>query len=343
MNKKLKILSLALVVLLSFSVIGCSKSSEKTKTKSAKGLFTLRVITQTTFNELNVADELGFFKKEGIKIKYIGTLGKGVTEFQLLGQGEIDAFTGSHPPSVAQARLAGVKAKIVAPGMVDDPKFPHVTYLVKDGSNIKTLKDIVGKKVSISSTAPCNDGYLLYYLIKKKVSGKPEFITLSTAGQQEQSLNQGLIDVTTSHPPYAGKAEAAGGVHPIGTSWDILHSPGAGLSCRGFTDDFIKKHPKVVEGFVNAMYKARVWINKNPTQAKEIVAKYLNLKPEDLSMFKYDEEKNINAKYIKEWYTIAETIGLWKKGDISESDIYTNKFVPKDYDPSTTIYKSKNK
>lgn len=338
MKSKVKILAVFLVIVIMGTLSGCTKSGQvsdnNSDSNSDSDLFPIRVITQTGFNEINVADDLGFFKDEGIKIEYTGVLGQGITEFQLIQQGINDAFTGSHPPTVAQARLAGLKVKAVAPGMIDDPKYPHVNYLVKDGSGINSLDDIADKKVSISSTAPCNDGYLIYYLQKHSVSGKPQFITLSTAGQQEQSLNQGLVDITTSHAPYAGKALAAGGVHSIGTSWDILHSPGAGLSVRGFTEDFIAQHPKQVQGFVNALYKARVWINAHPDEAIKIVAKYLKLEPSDLSLFKYDGDKNINPEYIKEWYSIAEDIGLWKHGDISEDDVYTNQFVPNDYDPN---------
>ena len=328
MKKNLKVLSILLGGSLIFSLAGCQKSEPAV---ADDGLFTIKTITQTGFNEINVADELGFFKEEGINIEYTGVLGKGVTEFQLLEQGVNDAFTGSHPPTVAQARLAGLKVKIVAPGMVDNEKSPHVRYLVQENSPITSLDQIVDKKVAITSTAPCYDGYLTYYLQQKNIKGKPEFVTLSTAGQQEQSLAQGLVDVTTSHPPYAGKALAAGGVRQIATSWDILHSPGAGLSCRGFTEDFIKEHPDQVQGFVNALYKARVWINSNQDEAINIVAKYLKLEPKDLSVFWYDEEKNINPEYINEWYNISETIGLWKKGDITQEELYTNEFVPKDY------------
>lgn len=329
MKIRFKILSILLGGSLMFSLFGCQKSEQKV---AEDGLFPIRVMTQTGFNEINVADELGFFKEEGIKLEYTGVLGQGVTEFQLLEQGVNDAFTSSHPPNVAQARLAGCKVKIVAPGMVDNPDFPHVRYLVQKDSPITSLDQIVGKKVSISGTSACTDGYLKYYMIKHNIQGDVDWVTLSKAGQQEQSLDQGLIQVTTSHPPYAGKELGSGNARQIATSWDILHSPGAGLSCRGFTEDFIQKHPDQVQGFVNALYKARIWINSHQDEAKKIVAKYLNLEPDDLSVFWYDENKNINPEYINEWYNISEEIGLWKHGDITQEEIYTNDFVPKDYE-----------
>jgi ABC-type nitrate/sulfonate/bicarbonate transport system substrate-binding protein len=331
MKKKLRILVTTITSLLVvLSLTSCGKSqSTSTETDGSKKLFTIRMVTQTSFNELNIADELGYFKEQGIKIQYTGVLKPGITEYQLIAQGINDAFVGGHPPNVAQARLAGIKVTAVAPGMVDNPKYPHVRYLVKNDSSIKTLDDINGKKVSISGVAGCTDGYIKYYLKQKGKTENIKWVTLPNPGQQEQSLVQGLVDVTTSHPPYAGLAVAAGGVREIGTSWDILHSPGAGLSVRGFSDEFIKEHPDVVKGFTEALYKAHVYINSHPKESKEIIAKWLKLKPDDLSVFWYDEDKTINPEYINKWFDISQSIGLWKKGDIKPTDIYTNAYAPK--------------
>jgi ABC-type nitrate/sulfonate/bicarbonate transport system substrate-binding protein len=296
-----------------------------------KAPFTLRVVTQTGFNETNVADELGFFREEGIEIEYIGVLAKGVTEFQLIEQGELDAFTTVHPPTVAQARLAGILAKAVAPGMVDNEEYPHVRYLVGADSPIQSLEEAVGKKVSITSIAPCNDGYVKYYLQSKGLDPEQvEFVVLNTPGQQEQALSQGLVDITTSHPPFAGPAVASGEAREILNTWEIFQSPGAGLSTRGFSEAFIAEHPDVVQGFVNAMYRARLWINDHFDEAKAIVAKYLELAPEDLSSFYYDSSKNITPAYVDKWFEISETIGLWNPDDVQPEDVYTNDFVPKD-------------
>jgi len=324
-----KISSLILIGILNVSLFGCNKTESAV---NEDGLFVLRIQTQTSFNEINVADELGFFKDAGIKIEYTGVLGQGVTAYQLLEQGVLDV-AGGHPPEAALAIKSGVDVVMVTPGIVDNEKFPHVQYLVQDNSDIKTLDDIVGKKVGETASGTCYDGYLKYYLKTHNVNGDFEIVTLNKAGQQEQSLAQGLIDVTTSHPPFAGKALAAGGVRKIATSWDIFHSAGAGLSCRGFKKSFIEEHPDVVQGFSDALYKARLWINSNQDEAKKINAKYLGLDEKDLSVFWFDENKNITPEYIDQWFKIAESIGLWKNGEIKPEDIYTNKFIPKDYSP----------
>ncbi|MDR2671131.1 MAG: ABC transporter substrate-binding protein [Oscillospiraceae bacterium] len=327
----------ALALLLALPGCAGGTSAETTPPASQGGaqaggdeLFTLRMITLTGFNELNVADALGFFRDEGIQIEYIGALSKGVTEHQLLTQGEVDVFVQSHPPVVAQARLAGMKSIAVTTGIVDHEEYTHVRYLVQKDSPIQSLDDAVGHKVAITRINPCEDGYVKYYLKTRGLDPEgAEFVTLES-GTLEQSLMQGLVDITTSHPPFAGAALATGEVREIFNTWEMFGSPGAGLSTRGFSEAFIQEHPDVVQGFVNALYRARVWINNNIEEAQAIVADFLDLDPADLSSFYFDENKNIDPTYIEKWFEISEEIGLWAPGDILPTDIYTNDFVPAD-------------
>jgi ABC-type nitrate/sulfonate/bicarbonate transport system substrate-binding protein len=182
--------------------------------------------------------------------------------------------------------------------------------------------------------SPCTNGYLTYYLTSKGYDPDKsiEFITFAQGGTAEQALVQGLIDITTSHAPYAGIALAAGGVRILAKSWEIFKSPGAGLAARGFSDSFIAEHPDVVQGYVNAAYRARVFIENNRDYALAIFADYMGggLDPAELTSNTFDVNKNIDPKYVEEWWEIAEFIGLWKHGEILPTDAYTNAFVPND-------------
>lgn len=329
---------LALLVALTLVLSGCGsqpasapQTTEASGAKSEDKPFKLRVVTQTTFSDTIVADKLGFFKDEGIEIEYVGSLGQGVTQYQALAQGIIDVVTQGHPADIAKARLVGVKITQVAPGFVDNANNPHIMYLVKKDSPLKSLDDLVGKKVGVSFSGVCTDGYIKYYLQSKGLDpNSVEFVTMNQPGQAEQAVAQGLIDVTTSHTPYGGVALKQGDVRLLATSWDIFHTPGAGFSARAFSDEFIAQHPDVVQGFVNAEYRARVFINNNLEHAKKVAGEYLKLDPADLSSNNFDQNKNIDPAYIQKWFEIAEGMGLWKHGDIQPEEIYTNKFVPKD-------------
>jgi ABC-type nitrate/sulfonate/bicarbonate transport system substrate-binding protein len=316
---------------------GGNETAETTAEKNEEELFVLRVDTPTSFGAFVAADILGMFRDEGIGIEYVGALGKGVTAHQLIEQGETDFYGGGHPPEIAQARLAGIKVKAVAAAIVDGPENNHVRYLVRNDSPIQTLDDIVGHKVATSSVGSCTTGYLQYYLKSKGLNPDDvEFVYIGATGQLEQPLFQGLVDVTTSHPPYGTIALATGEVRQIGSSWDIFQSPGAGMSTAGFLESFIEAHPDVIQGFVNAMYRARTWINQHQEEAKEMASAHFNLEPEYVSTFDYNPDKNIAPEYIEQWFEIAESVGMWEPGDIFPEDVYTNEFVPEDIPESDT-------
>ncbi len=289
----------------------------------SKKPFTVRMATPIGFNYVPIAEELGFFRDEGIEIKYIGVL-KPSMELISVISGDNDTFMG-HPPALAKAILGGAKLRAVAPGMVDHPDFPHVQYLVKEGSSIKSLKDVIGKKVAVSGRAECTDGYITWWLRKHNLSTNVNWVVMP-AEQMEQALRQGLIDVTTSHPPYAGLTIRHGGVTRIGTSYDIVQSPAGGLSIRGFSEKFIKQNPEVVKGYVRALYRSRIWINNNQAEAARMTARRLKMKPEDVSVFYYDEHKTIEDAYIAVWFRQAVDNGLFKEGAIKTTDIYTNAY-----------------
>ncbi|MDR3277498.1 MAG: ABC transporter substrate-binding protein [Oscillospiraceae bacterium] len=294
-------------------------------------LFELRAFTPTTFMEFTIADEMGFFRDAGIKIKYVGSQPTGITDLQLIEQGEIDVSYSGHPSVVAQSRLAGLKIKMIAPGMVDGPDNPHVTYLVKKDSPLQTLDDIVGKKVGYAGPGVCTDGYLKYYLNSKGLDSESvEFVTLPQGGQPELSVVEGLIDVTTSHTPYATLALETGDVRVLGKTWDIFASPAAGLGARSLPEWIIDEHPDVAQGFVDAMYRARLWCNANPAESADLMAAVLGLAPGSVLPLLQDENKNVVPEYIDLWIELAESVALWDAGAVDPADIYTNAFVPKD-------------
>jgi ABC-type nitrate/sulfonate/bicarbonate transport system substrate-binding protein len=329
-EKKRLISVLASAALLALILSGCAKKNEPAIGEN--GLFKLRVVTQTTAaSETIIADRMGFFRDEGIEIEYVGALGQGVTQFQALAQGDIDVYTQGHFSDLAQARLAGLKVIAVAPGMVDDPDNGHVTYLVREDSPLKTLDDLPGAKVGVGSQALCVTGYLQIYLEDRGLDfNRVEYITMAQPGQPEQAVLQGLIDVTTSHSPHGGLALAAGGVRVLGKSWDIFQTPAAGLAVRGFSEDFVAKHPDIVQGWVNAMYRARVFNKTNPEQATLALAAYFDFDPSDISSNVFDQNKNFTPEWVQLWFDMSERLGYWKKGDVLPGDCYTNAFVPRD-------------
>ncbi|MDR3316386.1 MAG: ABC transporter substrate-binding protein [Coriobacteriales bacterium] len=324
---------------LGFSLAGCSSDDKSpttddtaaTDNQKTEELFPIRMVSLSIFNEFVVGEELGFFADEGIEIVYTGSTPQGVTEFQLIEQGELDMFCNTHPPSLAQARIAGLDMVSVQPGTRDTSEYPHVQYLVLEDSDIQSIEDFRGKKVGISGLVACTNGFIDYYLGQKLSDYSPddiEYVTL--ANTVEPSLLSGQIDVATSHNPAAGVTLAAGGVRRVATSSDILQQEDFSLGVRGFSQKFIDEHPDIVQGFANACYRSRLWIENNREEAIKINAAYLNVDPATVSPAAYELNKNHVRADLERWLTIGEAIGNWEPGQITVDEIYTNEFVPVD-------------
>jgi ABC-type nitrate/sulfonate/bicarbonate transport system substrate-binding protein len=345
------VLSLLLALTLVFALAACSgkgAGSASTPTPDSgasaggtpdagasggsKEPFTLRVVDPPVdYLEFVTAWELGFFEDEGINIEFVGSLESGLTDYQAIEQGIIDASYSGHPSGVAQARAAGLSVKIVAPGMIDTPDSPHVTYLVKKDSSLQTLDDIQGAKVGIGGIGSCTSGYVQYLLTQQgHDKDDVEFITFTESGTMEQAVIQGDIDVTTSHTPYAEITLKTGEVRSLGTTYDIFGNGAGGLGARVLADRIIDEHPEVAQGFVNAMYRARLWTNDHFEEAGDLVAAVLGLEKGDVLAIYQDDHKNIAPEYLDIWFEMAIATGILDEGAVAKEDIYTNSFVPAD-------------
>ncbi|MDR0818529.1 MAG: ABC transporter substrate-binding protein [Oscillospiraceae bacterium] len=305
---------------------------------STKTLFDLRVVDPPVdYLEFVTAWELGFFEDAGINIVFVGEL-SGITNYQAIEQGIIDASYSGHPSGVAQARIEGLKVTMIAPGMIDTPTSPHVTYLVKKDSPLKTLDDLKGASVGIDGIGACTSGYVEFYQLSNGLttgslaggSDEYNFVTFGDAGTMEQAVLQGDIDVSTSHTPYAEITLATGEVRALGTTYDIFQSGAGGLGARVLADRVIVEHPEVAQGFVDAMYRARLWTNDHFEQAGDLVAAVLGLEKGDVLAIIQDDHKNVSPEYLDIWFDMGILTGLWNPGDIEKDEIYTNEFVPAD-------------
>lgn len=317
----------SLVLVASLSLTGCSSSKETASNSSDDNLFEVKMASQTGFNEYDVATALGYFKEEGIKIKYTGVLQAGTSEIQTVVTGVNDVFQ-NHPSSVAKAVLAGAKIKIVSPGMVDNANFVHMDYMVKADGPIQSAADVKNKKVkvAVSGTGSCGDLIALEWAKKNGVPEENLEFVLMPEAQQEQAVQLGQVDVANLHPVSYKKAHADG-LKTLFTSWEVVGSPAAGSSIRGFSEKFINEHPDVVKGFIRALYKAHVYINSHQKESIEIVAKALDKDPSSLATFWYDENKTVQDSYVQKWLDLMIAHGQLKADDpIKASDIYTNEY-----------------
>lgn len=324
-----KLLMAGVILIFVVSLIGCSDkaqnvsgSNQKTESKETT---VIKYPKTQWYDAVYIADKKGFFAEQNIKIQYVGEIPSAQIVPSVASR-NID-FGLRHTPLVIMARAQGAPLKIVAAGTQSvSAKYPHMRYVIKKDSPIKSLSDVVGKKVAINSFGACSEFVTKEYLRVNNIEGKPNFIVLPDA-QQEQALEQGLIDVAIVHAPYTKKAVSNPALKELTNDYDI--DKGASGMCPYFThEDFIKENPEAVKGFVAAVAKASDWARDHEDEAEKIIADELGIQVEQVEAWAYYQHQIIQEDAVKWWLDFLERDGELKPGQITIAELYTNEYNP---------------
>ena len=238
-----------------------------------------------TFTPLDVGSEVGIFAKHGLALTVTGFAGDARLQQGLVSD-SIDFGLGSGPGMGFLAK--GVPAKAVA-AMANAPM--NMSLVVPYDSPIKTLDDIRGKKIGITTVGSLTD-----WLLKRVVADKkwaPNDVTAVTVGGMESTkaaLKTGQIDgvVTALELGYAMERVK---------EWRVL-SPLAPFAPDFHThviyarDEMIAKRPELVERFLSAWFETIAFMRADKARTVEITAKVLDLDPAVISRV-YDEQIKI--------------------------------------------------
>lgn len=279
-----------------------------------------------------VTEKLGYFAEEGIKLVYTGETQPALQIPSLL-RGDNDVGSG-HPNQYGVAIAGGGKLTAVVRGGIEpdekiDPKFRHMWWFVnpKKYPDVKTfqdLKNLPGKlKFTTITKNICTD-FLTNKLADKYGIPREKFEWVNMPDIQAiQALKQGLVDVSAVHPPFYKGMQDAGQVK-IADSFETGLGPSAGLSFYWFRDDFIKKNPQAVAGFVRALKKGQRWANANPEQTAKWVEEAIGV-PVTGNHY-YAEDAVILEREIDPWIEDLEQNKVIPKGKITSASIVTHQF-----------------
>lgn len=267
---------------------------------------TINYGVQPATQPIYIARALGLLdsieKKHNVKIEF-RSFSYGAPENQAMAAGELQiASAGMGPAIVASARLP---AKLVAISILE-----QTAILVPKDSAIKSVKDLKGKKVAFPG-----EGSQQYPLLLKALSDvglKSSDIQLfKTKGSDVPTLlQQKSVDAGITWDPHVSNALAAGHSRVLLKAEKIMpikanHYIGNGEYAR---EDFIAKHPALVQDLVEANVKAIAYILKDPKGAAQ----------------KWSEQIGFPVKVID--YSLSEGISVYNQNIVPEKstvDAYT--------------------
>jgi NitT/TauT family transport system substrate-binding protein len=276
-----------------------------------------------------VGMEEGDFKKAGIDITgIVGSAGGGTSVRNILAS---DTPYGEVATSAALAALKqGIELVLVNSAT---HTVAESTLVTMPNSEVKSLEDLVGKKIAITSPKSTSEMVFLMELKAKNIdASKIQRIAAGGYTQGLTMLEQGAVAASVLIEPLS--IIRKDNYRTVVRAKDIL--PAMTTSVGITTRDFAKKHPEKIKAIIAGRREAVKRIYANPDKAAAIVAKVFKMEPE---LTKVAVQNMIGPKMwtegefnTKELNTIAE--GLQLIGELDAipdwSKIIDTSFLPAD-------------
>ena len=217
-----------------------------------------------------ISQDKGWFEEEGLNLTAYESYVTGMALASALARGDIQVAYMCLIPAIDVYANAKVPIKIVA----GTHKYGY--GLVVNPDNIKSIKNLEGSDIRLGCVREGGAVDVLlhktidkYNLDEKKILNS---IQRMNPPKQILAINNGQLDAAFLPEQWATIAEELGFKM-------LLMSQGIWPEMQGSVlvvkEELIRDHPKVVEKLVKISQKATDWINQNPLEAAEIVARQL--------------------------------------------------------------------
>jgi NitT/TauT family transport system substrate-binding protein len=286
-----------------------------------------------------LAQQLGEYDKAGVDIELINFKGGSQALTAVLG-GSADVVSGyfDHCVNLA-AKNQAMQAFVVY------DRFPGLTLLVspKHLDEIKSIKDLAGKKVGVTAPGSSTDFFLKYVLSKNAID--PNAVAVIGIGIDQTAvvaMEQGTVDAAVMLDPATTMVQSRSKdlriLSDTRTQKDTLavfggDYPGGALYSRA---DWVAKHEKETQALTNAIVATLKWIQSH--SAEEIMAKM----PDDLvgpdkatylaalknTIPMYSATGRMDPKGAEAVLAVfSQSVPEIAKANIDVTKTYTNKFV----------------
>jgi NitT/TauT family transport system substrate-binding protein len=272
-----------------------------------------------------VAQLKGFWREEGLDVEVI--LIRGAVGMQALLGGSVD-YTSASGSTIAAA-VRGLPVKLVFISSAK-PMFELVSQ-----SQIKSIQELKGKIVGISSRGGSNDLMMQLILQKNGLTPNKDVTTIIVGAQEETvlALRAGRIAAALLTPPRNFMLQRDG-FNRLAYASDYL--PTYGNGGIGVTDEKIKTNPAEVLALVKGTVKGLQYSLKNRAEMIKIMPEYLGVKDPTLVEHLYDlylTRQSLDGSVDDPWMRGAieftqKTLGGAAK-EIPPSQVFDFSFVQK--------------
>jgi NitT/TauT family transport system substrate-binding protein len=223
-----------------------------------------------------VADQKGFFKKYGAKVKLVW-FANYTDSISALSAGQLDANSQTWSDTMTPLSKS-VPLKTV---LVNDNSAGNDALMV--GPKIKSFADLKGKSIALEQYS-ISHFVLATALAKNNININDVKIVNLSAGDAAAAFMAGRVDATVVWNPWVSKIESSGKGRALFTSKDM----------PGLVPDLLVAHSKALSdktkradlvGMIRAWFDTEAFIRANPAEAIRIMSKVVSLTPDEYKVF----------------------------------------------------------
>jgi NitT/TauT family transport system substrate-binding protein len=287
--------------------------------------FRITINSWIGFAPLYVAQEKGIFDREGVRVELVRIEDTGARKSSMISN-RVDAY-GASVDGIALDAAQGLPARIV---MAFDQSSGADGIIAK--KDIKTIAELKGRTIAVQ---PGLTGHflLMYVLSRNGLTPKDVKITDMDSDKAGAAFAAGQVDVAVTWEPWLSQAQEKGG-HKLVTSAEL---PGVIVDILGVTEKAWQEKRDQIKRVVRSWYAALGYMNSNPDDATQIIAKAYGLTAQQvrdyLSGVKFlakEDNKNYlgtreNPGQVYEIYRMASEI--WKNHGIIQNSTQAEQHI----------------
>jgi NitT/TauT family transport system substrate-binding protein len=213
---------------------------------------------------LTIAEQLGYFKDEGLDVE-ISDFAGGAKALEALVGGSADVVSGAYEHTLdMQSKGQHIRAFVLM------GRAPQITIGIASAkaASYKSARDLRGMKVGVSAPGSSTNMALNYFIGQAGL--KPSDVSVIGVGSfagAMAAIRGGQIDAISNVDPIMTMLQQHGDIKVIADSRTLKGTeelfggpmPAATLYA---SEDFIKKYPRTVQALTNAIVRADRWLAK---------------------------------------------------------------------------------
>jgi NitT/TauT family transport system substrate-binding protein len=290
---------------------------------------------------LTIAEQLGYFKDEGLEVK-ISDFAGGSAALRAVVGGSAEVVSGAYEHTISlQAKKQTFRAFVL------QGRLPQIAFGVSSAKagQVRSLKDLKGLKIGVSAPGSSTHNLVKQLLAKGGLDPNKDaaIVGVGVGAGAISAMKSGQIDAISNTDPVMTKLELDNAVKVIADTRTLKGTQevwGAPLpaGCLYAPIDFTQKYPNTAQALANAIVRADKWITKaSATDVAKVVPEAYLMGDRALYLFSFDKVKEAispdgiisDAGARATLKSLAAFDPGIKPAEIQLAQTYTNEFAKK--------------